>query len=107
MRRFTMASAVGLCLLASAPNRALAADGEAVKPAAASESAHIRPAAERKLAAERPTIKKKAEQQAQASRGARVSLQIPERLRKALAAKIDRRIERNIAQSKTLRVEAM
>lgn len=97
-----------MCLLALAPTLALAADGEVVKPAAANESAHIKPAAERKLAgAERPTIKKKAEQKAQASRGARVSLQIPERLRKALAAKIDRRIERNIVQSKTLRLEAM
>ncbi|HEX2874745.1 MAG TPA: tetratricopeptide repeat protein [Polyangiaceae bacterium] len=108
MRRVVFAGAVGLCLLASAPTLALAADGEVVKPAAASESAHIKPAAERKLTgAERPTIKKKAEQKAKASRGARVSLQIPERLRKALAAKIDRRIERNIAQSKTLRLEAM
>jgi len=108
MRRVAFAGAVALCLLASAPTIAHAADGEVVKPAAANESAHIKPAAERKLTgAERPTIKKKAAQKAQASRGARVSLQIPERLRKALAAKIDRRIERNIAQSKTLRVEAM
>src|SRR4051812_5765879 len=108
MRRVTFAGALGLCVLASAPELARAADGEAVKPAAASESAHIKPAAERALVgAERPTIKKKAEQKAQASRGARVSLQIPERLRKALAAKIDRRIERNIVQSKGLRVEAM
>jgi TolA-binding protein len=77
-------------------------------PAAASESAHIKPAAERSLAgAERPTVKKKAAQKAQASRGARVSLQIPERLRKLLAAKIDRRIERNISESKALRIEAM
>lgn len=95
-------------LLASRPGVAWAASGDAVKPAAASESAHIKPAAERKLAgAERPTIKKKAQQRAQASRGARVSLQIPERLRLALAAKIDRRIERNIVQSKQLRAEAM
>jgi TolA-binding protein len=87
---------------------AQAADGQVVKPAAASESAHIKPAAERKLTgAERPTIKKKAEQKAQATRGARVSLQIPERLRKALAKKIDRRIEKNILESKKLRVEAM
>src|SRR3954468_7278690 len=107
MRRVVLA-AVGLCLVASAPRNVLAAEGELGKLAAANESAHIKPAAERNLAGvERPTIKKKAEQKAQASRGARVSLQIPERLRKALAAKIDRRIERNIAQSKTLRVEAM
>jgi TolA-binding protein len=91
-----------------APSSAQAADGQVVKPAAASESAHIKPAAERKLTgAERPTIKKKAEQKAQATRGARVSLQIPERLRKALAKKIDRRIEKNILESKKLRVEAM
>jgi TolA-binding protein len=108
MRRVALAGAVGLCLLASAPSLVLAAEGDLAKPAAANESAHIKPAAERNLAgAERPTIKKKAEQKAQASRGARVSLQIPERLRKALAAKIDRRIERNIVQSKELRVEAM
>ena len=98
---------MGLCLLVSAPTSALAADGEAVRPAAANESAHIKPAAERKLAAQRPTIKKKAEQKAQARRGARVSLQIPERLRKALARKIDRRIEKNIIESKKLRGEAM
>lgn len=97
-----------MCLLAAVGRPARAAEGEALKPAAAGESAHIKPAAERNLkGAERPTIKKKAEQKAQASRGARVSLQIPERLRKALAAKIDRRIERNIADSKALRVEAM
>jgi cellulose synthase operon protein C len=107
MRFVPLAGFVGLCLVGAAPRNVLAADG-AVAPAAANESAHIKPAAERNLAgAERPTIKKKAEQKAQASRGARVSLQIPERLRKLLAAKIDRRIERNIADSKKLRVEAM
>ncbi len=108
MRLVVPAGALGLCLLALAPAPALAADGEVVKPAAASESAHIKPAPERQLTGvSRPTIKKKAEQKAQATRGARVSLQIPERLRKALAAKIDRRIERNIADSKKLRREAM
>jgi cellulose synthase operon protein C len=108
MRAVVFAGAVGLCLLALAPTPARAADGEVIKPLAASESAHIKPAAERKLAgAERPTIKKKAQQKAQASRGARVSLQIPERLRKALAKKIDRRIEKNIVASKQLRGEAM
>jgi TolA-binding protein len=107
MRLVVRAGAVGLWLLASS-SLAHAAEGELAKPAAASESAHIKPAAERKLTgAERPTIKKKADQKAKATRGARVSLQIPERLRKALAKKIDRRIERNIADSKQLRVEAM
>jgi cellulose synthase operon protein C len=108
MRLVVQVGAVGLCLIALTPPSAFAADGEVVRPAAASETARIKPAAERKLTGvERPTIKKKAQQKAQAARGARVSLQIPERLRKALAAKIDRRIERNISQSKQLRVEAM
>src|SRR5688572_17516659 len=106
MRRVVFAGAVGL--LALAPSSVHAAEGEVVRPAAAKESARIKPAAERKLAgAVRPTIKKKAEQKARATRGARVSLQIPERLRKALAKKIDRRIEKNIFESKKLRVEAM
>jgi TolA-binding protein len=108
MRRVVFAGAVGLYLLALAPGSVHAAEGEVRRPAAAGESAHIKPAAERKLAgAERPTIKKKAAQKAQATRRARVSLQIPERLRKALAKKIDRRIEKNILESKKLRVEAM
>jgi len=108
MRRVVIAGAVGLCLLAAAPSPSVAAEGEVSRPAAAGESAHIKPAAERKLGSvDRPTIKKKAEQKAQASRGARVSLQIPERLRKALAKKIDRRIERNITESKQLRGEAL
>ena len=108
MRRVAFAGALALCLHALAPSSAHAAEGEVVRPAAANESAHIKPAAERKLAGvERPTIKKKAAQKAQATRGARVSLQIPERLRKALAKKIDRRIEKNILDSKKLRVEAM
>jgi cellulose synthase operon protein C len=108
MRRVAYAGVVGQILLALIPSLALAAEGEVVKPAAANEPSHIKPAAERKLSGvARPTFKRKAEQKAQASRGARVSLQIPENLRKALAKKIDRRIERNIAQSKQLRVEAM
>src|SRR6478735_10200327 len=105
--RLSPISLVGLGLLALPPSLARAAEGAAV-PAAASESAHIKPAAERSLGgAERPTIKKKAEQKAQTTRGVRVSLQIPERLRQALAKKIDKRIERNIAESKELRGEAM
>ncbi|HEY6081122.1 MAG TPA: tetratricopeptide repeat protein [Polyangiaceae bacterium] len=107
MRLVVRAGAVGLWLLASS-SLARAAESELARPAAVSESARIKPAAERKLAgAERPTIKKKSEQKAQATRGARVSLQIPGRLRRTLAIKIDRRIERNISDSKQLRIEAM
>ncbi len=108
MRRVVLSGALGLCLLASVSAPASAAEAERLRPTAAGESAHIKAAPERKLGpVERPTIKKKAEQKAQASRGARVSLQIPERLRKALARKIDRRIERDIVESKQLRAEAM
>ncbi|HKO50150.1 MAG TPA: tetratricopeptide repeat protein [Polyangiaceae bacterium] len=74
----------------------------------AGESAHIEPAGERAIGTqERPTIKKKAAEQAREQRGYRVSLQIPEALRKILAKKIDRRIQRNLLQEKKLRVEAM
>ena len=74
----------------------------------AGESAHIKPAGERAIGAkDRPTIKKKAAEQADAKRGYRVSLQIPEALRATLARKIDQRIARNLVQEKKLRVEAM
>ncbi len=107
MRHVWLVTGVGLSLLALS-GAAGAAEGAALAPSAASESARIKPAAERKLTGvERPTIKKKAAQKAQATRGARVSLQIPERLRQVLAKKIDRRIERNIVESKKLRAEAM
>jgi tetratricopeptide (TPR) repeat protein len=120
MRKLGAAGAAGarlvlaLCLLGTCPALAASASGSAPvttspsTPAAVRESARIKPAPERQLGrVERPTIKKQAEKKAQASRGARVSLQIPERLRALLARKIDRRIERNIADSKALRVEAM
>ncbi len=74
----------------------------------AGESAHIKPAGERVIGAqERPTIKKKAAEQADAKRGYRVSLQIPEALRAVLAKKIDQRISRNLVEEKKLRIEAM
>ena len=77
-------------------------------PTMAGESAHIKPAGERAIGTrERPTIKKKAAEQADAKRGYRVSLQIPEALRATLARKIDQRIARNLVAEKKLRVEAM
>ena len=80
----------------------------AAEPSMAAESSKIRPAAERKLGArERPTIRKKAENKAKDRRALQVSLQIPERLRDVLAKKIDRRIQRNVAESKKLRAEAL
>jgi tetratricopeptide (TPR) repeat protein len=77
-------------------------------PTMAGESAHIKPAGERAIGVqERPTIKKKVAEQADAKRGYRVSLQIPEALRAILAKKIDRRISRNLVEEKKLRIEAM
>lgn len=92
---------LGFCFV-GAPARADEA------PAMAGESAHIKPAGERVIGTkDRPTIKKKAADQAEAKRGYRVSLQIPEALREILAKKIDRRIARNLVEEKKLRVEAM
>src|SRR6186713_385070 len=101
------ACALGALLLSFASGSAWALSaGDA--PTMAGESAHIKPAGERAIGTqERPTIKKKAAEQASQQRGYRVSLQIPEALRKTLAKKIDRRIQRNLSQEKKLRVEAM
>src|SRR5262245_34856440 len=77
-------------------------------PSMAAESSKIRPAGERQLGTrERPTIKRKAADKAKTHRDLRVSLQIPERLREALAKKIDRRITRNTAETRKLRAEAL
>ncbi len=91
---------------------AIGAQASAAEPNAApsmvSESAHITPAGERSIGAQqRPTIKKKVAEQAREQRGYRVSLQIPEALRKALDRKIDRRIQRNLLRENQLRGEAM
>ena len=108
--RATLAARSILCggagLLAIALLAATARAEEA--PTMAGESAHIKPAGERAIGAkERPTIKKKSAEQASAKRGFRVSLQIPEALRAALAKKIDQRISRNLIAEKKLRIEAM
>ncbi len=79
-----------------------------VRPTMAAEGSSIKPARERKLVGvERPTVKKRAAREAAEDRSRRISLQIPERLRKALAARIDSRISWNIGQSKKLRQEAL
>lgn len=95
-------------VLGSFARSALAVEASPVAPSMAGESSTIRPAAERKLGERsRPTIKKKAEETAKTERALKVSLQIPERLRASLAKKIDGRIQRNIAESKQLRREAL
>lgn len=95
-------------VLGALPESASAADANPAQPSMAAESSAIRPAAERKLGERaRPTIKKKAEDSAKSERALKVSLQIPERLRAALARKIDGRIQRNISESKRLRDEAL
>lgn len=85
-----------------------ASERQALAPAAQSVSARVAPAGERVLGSrDRPTIKKQAAAQAREQRGYRVSLQIPEALREALAKKIDRRIQRNVVRERKLRAEAM
>jgi TolA-binding protein len=80
---------------------------EEAAPRAAGESSKIKARAERQIGKqERPTIKKRAETRKKDARARRVSLQIPERLRAALAEKIERRISRNIEEGKRLRREA-
>jgi tetratricopeptide (TPR) repeat protein len=94
--------------LASAFATPVAAVENSATPSMAGESAHIKPAGERSIGTqERPTIKKQAAEAARDQRGYRVSLQIPEALRAILSHKIDQRIQRNLIQEKTLRVEAM
>ncbi len=62
---------------------------------------------ERRLNAERPTVDKRQAEDAQAEQQSRISLQIPERLRKPLQAKIEARITRNIQASRELREDAI
>ena len=74
----------------------------------AGESSTIRPAGERQIGKrERPTLKKKKAASSRDERALRISLQIPDRLRAALAGKIDRRIARNLGETRKLRREAM
>ncbi len=77
-------------------------------PAVAAEKSQIKPVGERKLGArQRPTHKKKVSEQQKDARATRVSLQIPERLRKSLERRIDARIAWNIKAQKKLRNDAM
>lgn len=96
-----------VCLTSAGAARAKVSD-DATLPAAASEKSKIQPVAERQLGQQaRPTVKKKQGAEAKQARSEQISLQIPKRLRKALAKKIDRRISANIKQSKKLRGEAV
>ncbi len=62
---------------------------------------------ERRIEGERPTAQRKGQDEAAAKRASRIKLQIPERLRGPLQAKIDRRIAENVAESAKLRLEAL
>ena len=106
--------ALAALLLAAGP--AQAQKGEAdkkpgaagEKPSMASEGSKIKPVAERKLGSvKRPTVKKRGDKEAKKERKKRVTWAIPENLRAALEAKIDKRITRNIKQAKKLRKEAI
>lgn len=108
LRQVSTTGALAFAFVLSLSGAVQAAEAEkATTRSLAGGSSGIKAAAERKLGPQkRPTIKKKAEAKAQDSRAVRVSLQIPEALRPLLAAKIDKRIGRNLAQTKKLRVEA-
>lgn len=104
MRRTHLAALV-LCLFAASAH---AQTGESGSPAMAGEKSQIKPVGERKLGARaRPTHKKQTQKKEDAARATRVSLQIPERLRKVLERKIDARIAWNIQQQKKLRGDAL
>lgn len=101
--------AVGVLLVCA---RAQAKDGAGDAITTTSQAADakraIQPRAERSLGeVERPTYEKKTEREARDERRGRIKMQIPERLRAALEAKIEQRISRNIAQAKQLRREAI
>ncbi|MEB2323785.1 MAG: tetratricopeptide repeat protein, partial [Sorangiineae bacterium] len=97
-------SLLAACALLSAlPARA----AEDAAPTMAGEKSSIKPVGERQIGERaRPTVKKKAEDKVRGARGDNLSLQIPARLRAALARKIEQRITRDIAESKQLRAEA-
>ncbi|MCC6215207.1 MAG: tetratricopeptide repeat protein [Polyangiaceae bacterium] len=98
---------VGLVALLG-PANAFGADEPPTSPAAAGESSEIKPAGERQLGARgRPTVKKRQDAAERKKRQGRLSLRIPERLRRTLEAKIERRIVRNVAEATRLRREAI
>jgi TolA-binding protein len=107
-RRRSRASLVALLtgLACGAATHGAAAQSTAT-PAAASEKSQIQPFAERRIGHfERPTFKKKTEESEKNQRAWRVSLQIPQRLRAALAQKINARIARDVIEEKNLRKQA-
>ncbi len=106
----SLVSIVALCCAVGYSNVTWAQDSDTTSSTAAarSEKSHIKPVAERQLGKRaRPTVKQKQEKTASQKREVRLSLQIPANLKKILLAKIDKRIARNVAKTKKLRLQAM
>lgn len=103
---FAVLSTLLLAVPGAVATAAAAPDGPV--PSMAGESSKIRPAGERQLGKrQRPTVKKKARERSERRGVQRVNLRIPERLRAHLANKIERRVSRDVALTKTLRREAL
>ncbi|HEX4477059.1 MAG TPA: hypothetical protein VH142_18340, partial [Polyangiaceae bacterium] len=101
-----LALALGFC---ACPAFAAADASLEFSPSSATTAtSKVKPRGERQLApAERPTLKKKTEDAALAKRTGRINMQIPERLRAILEQRIEDRIDRDTAEEKALRREAM
>ncbi len=107
-----LALAFGFCasIVSSASSAFGAADAslEFSPSTATTATSKVKPRGERQLApVERPTLKKKTEDAALAKRTGRINMQIPERLRAILERRIEDRIDRDTAEEKALRREAM
>ncbi len=108
-------AALAVAVLAPWPASALAAPArkdtapEPAAPAGATPPSIAGRAerAERKVEGERPTAARQRRGEAAAQRASRIKLQIPERLRGPLQAKIDQRIGRNVEEAARLRREAL
>lgn len=100
-----IAFSCGAALLAAPVSVVAAATTPA--PAPVADGAKIRAGAERQLSVKsRPTIQQRKNERAKDRRALRVSLQIPEKLREILAQKIERRIGRDLEETRKLRREA-
>jgi cellulose synthase operon protein C len=104
-----LACLVALCITFGSASAAVGQESDSSATAAArNEKSRIKPVAERQLGKRaRPTVKTKQQSKASEKREVRLSLQIPSNLKKILLAKIDKRIARNVAKTKKLRLDAM
>lgn len=94
-------------LLLFVPTEAEGAEAAAVEESSSVAVSSRAKRPERRIEGTRPTVGKERAEDDAAARSQRLQLQIPERLRRPLQAKIDARIARNVAESAVLRKEAL